>query len=77
MFSGSGFPLGGKRLFYAANDMNNNMQRRSTINLLKSVLLATILPGVCGYSTESWKRERNDVDGLMGAWPAVTAACCP
>jgi hypothetical protein len=57
MFSGSGFPLGGKRLFYAANDMSNKMQSRSTFNLFKAVLLATLLPAVCACSTESWKRS--------------------
>ena len=56
MFSGSGFPLGGKRLFHATNEMNNNMQCRSAINLLKSVMLVTLLPAVCACSTESWKQ---------------------
>ncbi len=46
----------GKRLFYAANDINNKMQGRSTTNLLKLVLLATLLPEVCACTTESWKR---------------------
>jgi hypothetical protein len=32
------------------------MQRRSTINLLASVLLAALLPVVCGCSMDSWKR---------------------
>lgn len=32
------------------------MIRRSTINPLKAVLLATLVPAVCGCSTESWKR---------------------
>jgi hypothetical protein len=56
MISGSGIPLGGRRLFYAANEMNINMQSRSIINLLKSVLLVTLLPAVCACSTESWKQ---------------------
>jgi hypothetical protein len=56
MFSGPGFPLSSKGLFYAANRMNNKMQRRSAINLLKSVLLVTLLPAVCACSTESWKQ---------------------
>jgi hypothetical protein len=42
--------------FDAAIGITNDMQRRLTINLLESVLLATILPTVCGCSTESWKR---------------------
>jgi hypothetical protein len=56
MFSGPGSRCLGKLPFYAAIDISNDMQRRSIINLLKSVLLAMMLPAVYGCSTESWKR---------------------
>ena len=52
-----GLPAGaGRQPFDAAIGMSSDMQRRLTINLIKSVLLATILSTVCGCSTESWKR---------------------
>jgi hypothetical protein len=46
----------GRRPFYAANGMNSSMQRNSTFRLLKSVLLAMLLPAVCACGTEAWKR---------------------